>query len=213
MCKVVVAPVLEWLDGTLAAAMAVGPRSLALARPTCWRQRLSLRMDGLLLLLNSKTKVITFASIERTQFTNNSYTYILRSFLCLERWRVWVWCDSVPHGSHPPSARSPWGHEWICALAQESLLVLDPFSRQLNVSNFANLQSWDHCFPFCSPEDTQELVKTFLDFYKTSLIGPDWGEQVQFYPDPEGTGYRLSFSMMPQNLTREKDCLMNIWIE
>ena len=46
------------------------------------------------------------------------------------------------------------------------------------------------------------MIKEFLDFYKTSLMGPDWGEQVQFYP--EGEGYRLSFAMMPQNMTRQK---------
>ena len=46
------------------------------------------------------------------------------------------------------------------------------------------------------------MIKEFLDFYKTSLMGPDWGEQVQFYP--EGDGYRLSFAMMPQNMTRQK---------
>ena len=45
------------------------------------------------------------------------------------------------------------------------------------------------------------MVKGFLDFYKSSLSGPDWGEQVQFYP--EGEGFRLSFSMMQQNMTRQ----------
>merc|ERR1712117_805132 len=53
-----------------------------------------------------------------------------------------------------------------------------------------------------SPEGTRELVKQLLDFYKTSLVGPDWGEQVQFYP--QGEGYRLSLSLMAQNMTREE---------
>ena len=70
----------------------------------------------------------------------------------------------------------------------------------------AILSSWDYglLIPLnpCSPEGTRELVKEFLDFYKTSLVGPDWGEQVQFYP--EGEGYRLSFSMMTQDMTRQK---------
>ena len=42
----------------------------------------------------------------------------------------------------------------------------------------------------------------FLDFYKKSLLGPDWGEQVQFVPGLQG--YTLSFSMMSQNMTVEE---------
>ena len=59
MCKAVVALALALLDGTLVAAMAVGPRSSAPAPPTCWRQRSSPQMVGSLLLQNSRTKVTT----------------------------------------------------------------------------------------------------------------------------------------------------------
>ena len=59
MCKAVVAPVSVLLDGTLVEGMAAGPRSLALARPTCWRPRLSPLMGRLLLPQNSRTKVKT----------------------------------------------------------------------------------------------------------------------------------------------------------
>lgn len=51
------------------------------------------------------------------------------------------------------------------------------------------------------------MVKGFLDFYKTSLLGPDWGETVNI--SPVGEGYRLSIYMMSSELTMLE--MMEIW--
>ena len=48
----------------------------------------------------------------------------------------------------------------------------------------------------------EELVKKFLDFYKENLMGPDWGEQVGFYP--QGNGIRMELSMVAANFTQEE---------
>ena len=58
-----------------------------------------------------------------------------------------------------------------------------------------------------SKEAGEEMVKGFLDFYKSSLLGPDWGESVYIFP--AGAGYRLTISMMSSELTMDE--MREIW--
>ena len=53
----------------------------------------------------------------------------------------------------------------------------------------------------------EELVKKFLDFYKENLMGPDWGEQVGFYP--RGNGIGMEISMVAADFTQDE--ILKTW--
>ena len=51
-------------------------------------------------------------------------------------------------------------------------------------------------------ESGKELVKAFLDFYKASLLGPNWGEQ--FSISKTEVGYNIDISMLSTSLAEEE---------
>ena len=51
-------------------------------------------------------------------------------------------------------------------------------------------------------ETGKALLTTFLEFYKASLSGPNWGEIAGIYPD--GEGYRINLVLLSCDLTEEE---------